>query len=69
MKYKIFQIDGTWKVYSGHISYVDSIKDIIKDKMSPITGDWVKDDVVFWSDSIADCYAWIKAKQENLNGL
>ena len=52
MEYKIFKIDGTWKIYSGRTSY----------------GDWVKDDVVFWSDSIADCYAWIKAKQENLIG-
>ena len=50
MEYKIFQIDGTWKVYLGHMSY----------------GDWVKEDVVFSSNSIADCYAWIKAKQEGL---
>ena len=48
MDYKIYKIDGTWKVYSGYTSY----------------GDWVKDDIEFWSDSIADCYAWIKAKQE-----
>lgn len=52
MEYKIFQIDGTWKVYSGYMS----------------NGAWVRDDIVFWSDSIADCYAWIKAKQENLIG-
>jgi hypothetical protein len=50
MIYKIFQIDGTWKVYSGHTSY----------------DTWVKEDVVFCSLSIADCYAWIKAKQEGL---
>ena len=53
MEYKIFRIDGTWKVYSGYTSY----------------GAWVIDDVVFGGDSIADCYAWIKAKQEGLIGL
>jgi hypothetical protein len=50
MYYKIFRIDDAWKVYSGYMSY----------------GDWVKEDIVFWSTSIADCYAWIKAKQERL---
>ena len=53
MDYKIYKIDNTWKVYSGYTSY----------------GDWVKDDIVFWSYSIADCYACIKAKQENLIGF
>jgi hypothetical protein len=50
MNYKIFLIDGTWKVYSGFLSY----------------GDWVKEDIVFISDSFGDCYAWIKAKEEGL---
>jgi hypothetical protein len=53
MEYKIFQTNqqiGTWKVYSGHTSH----------------GDWIKDDLEYSSNSIADCYAWIKAKQENL---
>ena len=53
MEYKIFQIDGTWKVYSGRSSY----------------GDWIKEDIVFLGGSIADCYAWIKAKQEGLIGF
>jgi hypothetical protein len=56
MEYKIFktnQQSGTWKVYSGHTSH----------------GDWIKDDLEYSSNSIADCYAWIKAKQENLLDL
>jgi len=52
MEYKMFKIDGVWEVYSGRTSY----------------GDWIKDEVEFTSKSIADCYAWIKAKQENLLG-
>jgi hypothetical protein len=51
--YKIYKIDGLWKVYSGRSSY----------------GDWIKDDIVFWSESISECYAWIKAKEEGLIGL
>jgi hypothetical protein len=50
MDYKIWLIDGEWTVYSGRISY----------------GDWMREDIVFWSKSIADCYAWVKAKQEGL---
>ncbi len=52
MDYKIYQIDGTWKVYSGYyISY----------------GTWIKEDIVFSSNNIADCYTWIKAKQGHIN--
>ena len=52
MEYKIFYLDGFWKVYSGFDEY----------------GLWVKDELVYWSKNIADCYAWVKAKQENLLG-
>jgi len=55
MEYKIFKTDqviGNWKVYSGHLSH----------------GDWIKGDLEFSSNSITDCYAWIKAKQEGLIG-
>lgn len=48
--YKIFQVEGTWVVYSMYIHY----------------GDWLKDKLMYSSDSIADCYAWIKAEQEGL---
>jgi hypothetical protein len=51
-EYKIYKIYGQWMVYSGHVSY----------------GDWVKDDIVFYGDSITECYSWIKAKQEGLMG-
>lgn len=40
--------EGIWCVYEGHVSY----------------GDFVKGDLVYESSSIADCYAWIKIKQE-----
>lgn len=53
MFYKIFNIDDTWKVYSGYLSDVN-----------PKT-----DDMVFQSNSIAECYAWIKSKQKNLIGF
>jgi hypothetical protein len=48
--YRIAYTSGEWFVYSGRISY----------------GDFVKEDVVFSSKSIADCYAWIKAMNEGL---
>jgi hypothetical protein len=51
-EYKIFQMDGIWNVYSGYTGY--SL--------------FIKHDIVYWSVSIADCYAWIKAKQEGLLG-
>ena len=50
VEYKIFKENDLWEVYSGYVSY----------------GDWVKDESVFYSYSLADCYAWIKAKQEGL---
>lgn len=49
-EYKIFKSNGSWRVYLGY-TYNDV---------------WHKEHIVFWSPSIADCYAWIKAKQENL---
>ncbi len=52
MKYKIFKVDYDWVVYPGYTTY----------------GDWVKEEPVFWSKSIADCYAWIKAQEEGLLG-
>lgn len=39
-----------WRVYSGRVSY----------------GDFIKDEIVYSSESIADCYAWVKVKQEGL---
>jgi hypothetical protein len=48
--YKIFIIDGIWEVYSGYLS----------------SGYFTREDLEFWSKSIADCYAWIKAKEEGL---
>jgi len=48
--YKIFFEGGTWSVYSGYVQY----------------SNWVKDNIVFWSTSITECYYWIKAKEENL---
>jgi hypothetical protein len=51
MKYKIFEIDGVWKVYHCYMCL----------------GELIKDNVVFWSYSIGDCYVWIKAKEEGLH--
>jgi len=51
MKYKIFRIDGTWKVYTGYM-YNEN--------------EWTKDNIVFWSNSLADCLAWVKAKEDGL---
>jgi hypothetical protein len=48
--YKIIEMYKTWHVYSGHMVY----------------NEWVKDDIVYSSTSIADCYAWVKAKEEGL---
>ena len=52
MNYKIFEVDGIWGVYSGYTYY----------------GEWEREHVLFSSSSIADCYAWIKAKTEGLLG-
>ena len=52
MQYRIFPIDGEWKVYSVYNHY----------------GELVKEENVFSSNSFADCYAWIKAKEEGLIG-
>jgi hypothetical protein len=49
-RYRIYQLDGQWTVYSIYVSY----------------GDVVKEDILFQSSSIADCYAWIKSKEEGL---
>lgn len=43
-------LDGKWIVYSGYME----------------CGVWVKDNILICSNSIADCYAWIKAKEEGL---
>lgn len=42
-----------WKVFSGKQEPSNYLK-------------FVKDKVVYSSESIADCYAWIKVKQEGL---
>jgi hypothetical protein len=39
-----------WHVWSGRVSY----------------GDFVKEEIVFSDEDIANCYAWIKAKKEGL---
>jgi hypothetical protein len=39
-----------WQVWSGRVSF----------------GDFIKDEVVYSSQSIADCYAWVSAKREGL---
>jgi len=39
-----------WHVWSGRVSY----------------GDFIKEEIVYSSESIADCYAWISAKKEGL---
>jgi hypothetical protein len=51
MKYKIKSVSGRWMVIEGYL----------KD------GAFREDDIPFASTSIADCYAWIKAKEEGLN--
>jgi hypothetical protein len=43
-----------WKVFSGKLERI-----LVNDR-------FIKDKVVYSSESIADCYAWIKAKQEGL---
>lgn len=51
MQYKIeLRGDSTWVVYEGRLVY----------------GEYTIDKTVFSSNNIADCYAWIKAKEENL---
>ena len=49
-EYKIYKSNGSWRVYVGYTH-----NEI-----------WRAEYFVFWSQSIADCYAWIKAKKENL---
>jgi len=51
MEYRIKRLKfGGWVVYSGRVSY----------------GDFIKEKIVYESDTIIDCYGWIKAKQEGL---
>ena len=50
--YRIINRDDSWVVYSGWIAY----------------GVFEADDIEYKSKSIADCYAWVKAKQEGLLG-
>lgn len=54
MRYKIFNIDNKWAVYSGY--YHNGLG----------SNDWIKEDIQIISNSISDCYTWIKAKQEGL---
>ena len=48
--YKIFPERTNWVVYSGYVSF----------------GYFTRQELEFSSSSIADCYAWIKAKEEGL---
>ena len=50
--YKIAKIDGEWKVYCG----------VFDNRNHYFT----KHDIVFKSNSLSDCYAYVKAKQEGL---
>jgi hypothetical protein len=50
MEYRISQRSGGWVVYSGTLKH----------------GDWFIEGTVFSHPTIAECYAWIKAKQEGL---
>jgi hypothetical protein len=49
-RYRLKFKEGLWSVYDGHIEY----------------GNYLEDSIVFSSPSIADCYAWVKAKEEGL---
>ena len=50
IKYDSFSETKSYEVWDGELSY----------------GRFVKDDLVFESTSLSDCYAWIKLKQEDL---
>lgn len=51
MRYVILKGDGVWNVHRTYTYYQH---------------DKIEDDIEFSSSSLADCYAWIKATEENL---